>query len=757
MSPVPSWLDPAVAALTRAPGRGALIVSDGPLTDADAEVLAESAGLPLVIVDARLAGLLPDGVMRAALPDELGGLDGLPDPEFCADAVGEGEGARQTLEALSAAWRGDAPDDLDVELDDLGAFDDPDEVAPDEAPRSGSLAVDPVRRAAVLGRLLAAAGDLSPRLVLLRDPGRADASSLAALRLVLAGGNGAGTAWIIEGPLAEGPVSRLLAPIRRAGADERFEGPVIAEVSPPAGEDASPNPAGRGTATELLAMLQSGGLPYPEEALVGPTLHAYRGQAPRATLQDLEGLLHAGRARVEGGWVVTDDHGAPGPGPLRRGDARALLDALDDAPTERGAGGALRAALATAAGLGSASEFAAAAATELLERGDALGALRCLEGVPLSDPELALLAARARLEVGDPATAQRLVRDAILADRASVGTRDALHLLGGRLAALAGDDAAATKHLEASELPEAALLLGQLHEQAGRYHEGAAAAAEAARAFEGNGDPLGAARAFAQRARCIAGAGKAPRALQELKHAMKRTPDPDDPRAGALDVRIAMGFIFREAGDREKARQALGLAARRAHLHALADREAGARLSLARYFLEALPVRGAERGEALSAGREAAEGAIQLARGIGRADLEAQAESLLGELAWRSEDWTGAADALEREQELWTQAGNLVEVVDVALRRGQLASRREDWQGAFEAANAAQTQAQRRRLTSKLAQAQMLRAEALEHLDRRSEALSALQEAQRIYGSLGEAFAAQAGAAERRAQQLISG
>ena len=88
---------------------------------------------------------------------------------------------------------------------------------------------------------------------------------------------------------------------------------------------------------------------------------------------------------------------------------------------------------------------------------------------------------------------------------------------------------------------------------------------------------------------------------------------------------------------------------------------------------------------------------------------------------------------------------------------GQLASRKDDWQGAFDAANAALTQASRKRLTAKLAQAHMLRGDALQHLERKEEALQSLQEAQRLFGSLGDGFAAQAGAAERRAQQLVSG
>ncbi|MCO4769492.1 MAG: hypothetical protein KDA24_05630 [Deltaproteobacteria bacterium] len=771
MSDLPQWLRPAADVLKHAVSRGVLLVSDGGVAEDDARTLASSANLELVVVDARIYGLLPDGVVRGALRDELGGATGSPDEGFCVDALGDGDAALATWEMIQSGWAPAIPAvDEFVELDD--SIDDEDDV---HAPPPAVPTDDAGRRVEALARILAAAGDLSPRLVLVRSADHADATSLAAVRSVLASGRGAGTAWLLEGPIEESSaLGRLLAPVLRAASDDRFDGPRHASITGGSTEDESPRPPGRGTAAELLAMLQAGGVPIPEALLGGQALATYRGQSPRATFQDLEGLLHTERGSVTDGWVVTDSHGAPGSGPLMRADARALHACLDaEEFAAHPAAPILRAGLALAADSPSAADDAVAAGRLLLGRGDALGAQRWLDRAASwlggsTTPELSLLRARASREVGDARTATRIAREAILSGSGDDAVVAELHLEAGRVAVSEGDDKTASRHLQAaaslgaaegnlSLAGEAHLALAGLLESHGQYREGAAAAAEAAKAFEHARDTISAARAFAARAVCIAGAGKAPRALQELKHAMKRTPDADDPRPGALDVRIALGLIFREAGDREKARQALALAAKRAHTHALADREAVARLNLARFYLEALPVRGAERGEALSAGREAAEESIQLARGVGRPDLEAESEALLGELAWRSEAWARAAEALSREQELWTQAGNAVRVIDVALRRGQLASRQEDWQGAFEAANAALNQAQRKRLNLKLAQAYMLRGDALHRLERKDEALQSLQEAQRIFGSLGEEYAAQAGAAERRAQQLVAG
>ena len=774
MSDLPQWLEPAANALNNAAKRGALILSDGPLSSDYALLLSDAAGLKLVTIDARVYGLLPDGVLRGALRDELGGAHGEPDEAFCIDAIGEGEAAINNWEAVRSRWESNDPDHFELPLSEfdesLTSLDDLEAPAPPNRPGA-----DVSRRVETLARIMIGACDVAPRLVILRSADFADSISVAALCSALASGRGAGVCWLVEGPIEEGsPLERILAPIARSAEDDRFEGPNMVSIAVPAAEDNSPNPPGRGTAAELLALLQAGGIALPEDILGGQALSAYRGQSPRASYQDLEGLLHTGRATASDGWVAVDSYGSPDPGPLARADARALHLAVEGSKhAHESFGLTLLAALALAAQLPNASSQVVNAARELLDRGDALGAKRWLDQAAsilggARGEGLALLRARTARALGDSQTASRLAREAILLGRAAGSELAELHAEAGHLAVLEGDDKSAQSHFELAihlategETPVIAgrshLSLAELHERAGRYHPGAASAAEAAKTFEHIGDTISAAQAFAMRAICIAGAGLAPRALKELKHAMKRTPDPEDPRPGALDVRIAMGLIFREAGDRDKARQALGLAARRAKLHGLADREAIARLNLARFHLEALPVRGAERGEALSAGREAAEAAIQRSRGAGRPDLEAEAEALLGELAWRSEDWDGARTALGREQELWNQSGNTVRVVDVLLRRGQLASRRDDWQGAFDAANTALTQAQRKRLTDKQARAYMIRGDALQKLERKDEALQSFQEAQRIFGSLGESYQGQAGAAERRAQQLVAG
>lgn len=766
MTSTPQWLEPAHRAFAAAKDRGMLVFTTAPLSDEAIDALASAAGMEAVTVDARVHGLFADGVVRAALRDELGGIGGVPDASFALDALGGGDAARRTWSDLHAAWTAseDPEPPLEFDLDD--SLDEP-----VEAVRPAGI--DPDRRVEALARLLVAAGDLAPRLVVLRHPTSADATSLAAVRSALASGRGAGTAWVIEGPIDDtSPIARILSPVDRAASDERFDGPRVARVTPPSHEADSPRPPGRGTAAELLAMLQTAGCALPEELLSSEALSTHRGQAPRASFQDLEGLLHTERARIDAGWIVVDRHGVPEPGPLTRADARALGDALGDI-----GGGeetpAVRAALALAGEVSWAADEAADAGRALLARGDLLGARRWLDRAAswlrgALPPEIALLRARVAARLSDTRTATRIAREALLAGVDDARVEAELHLEAGRIALIEGDDKVAQEHLgSAAEIAkdvdaldiagEAHLALAALHDQHGRYRESAAAAADAAKAFGAMGDQLSAARAFAARAVAIAGAGQPPRALQELKHAMKRTPDPDDPRPGALDVRIAMGQIFRDAGDRDKARQALALASKRAHAHCLADREATARLGLARFYLEAIPVRGAERGEALSGGREAAEAAIQLARGAGRPDLEAEAEALLGELAWRGEDWSGASEALDRELALWTQAGNVGRIVDVALRRGQVAARQEDWDAAFASANTALTQAQRKRLNARLAHAHVQRAEALQHLDRKDEALNSLQEAQRLFGSLGEEYAAQAGAAERRARQLVAG
>ena len=178
---------------------------------------------------------------------------------------------------------------------------------------------------------------------------------------------------------------------------------------------------------------------------------------------------------------------------------------------------------------------------------------------------------------------------------------------------------------------------------------------------------------------------------------------------------------------------------------------------LGRFFLEGLPVQGPERGEALREARAATEAALSMARGCGRADLEAAAEGLLGELSWRGEDWAGALASLGRQQVLWAGVGRADREVDVAIRRSQLAGRRGAWDDAFKAANDALMLATRRRLAERSGHAQMARGEALAALDRKDEALASFTEAHRVFSSLGAQTEAHAAAAERRARALVAG
>lgn len=760
MTDLPTWLDPASRWLAR--DRGALLLASSRVPEDAAREAAGSADLELVTVDAAVAGLLPFGVVRSAAADFLGGVGGSPDDGFCADAIGSGSGALVSWRALTAGWVGQPiTDDLSISLsgDEMAA--------PPPAADTSVVDVELVRR------VLAAVGETSPRLVHVRNAARLDGGSLAALRAMLAGGAHAGIVWLLDGPIpTDDPVHRALEPAIRAAQDQRFEGPGFATVTPPA-PDASDAPSlpGRGSAVELLALLQAGGVPILEQMIGSASLAAYRGRSARSSWQDLEGLLVSGRARVEGGLVLVDAHGKPDPGPLGRADARALRCALGDcvAPSDP-LFVALDPALALAGEAADAADASLAAGRAALRSGDAIAARRWLDAtVGLRgrvSAEVALLRSEACRRLSEPESARRIAREAL--DSAQGLESIELHLEVGLASQALGDEKSALAYLEragtrggeagAFAVAGAAwIALAELHQSGGRHGPGAKAAAEAARSFEQGGDSLSAAQAFATRAMCIAGAGQADRAIKELKLAMERTPDPDDPRPGALDVRIAMGMIFRDSGSRDKARQVLGLAVKRATAHAIADRGAIARLNLARFFLEGIPTRGPGRGEALASGRESAEIAVQQARSLGRADLEAEAEALLGELSWRSEDWEGAAAALAAEETLWSSIGQQARVIDVALRRGRLAVRRERWDEALLAAGTAMNQAQRRRMQDRLAQAHLLRAEALEKMDRGDEALASLQEAQRIYGSLGEAFAAQAGAAERRARALIAG
>ncbi len=710
---------------------------------------AGERGIEILEIDGATAGLVPGGTARALAPEFLG--DG-GDEAFCRDAVGAGEGARDAWDRVRSG--------------SSGAVDDPDFEA--------TLRSD----AEALARVLEAAGELGPRLVILRRAESLDDASARALRSLLLGGPAIGWAVALAGA-DEGPATALVVALAEVCDDPRL--PVAALMDVPAGKpkkaDPTPeadgagdgadapedgaSPAPEGSAGELLAILSAAPVPVPADAVGSAALAAYRGRPPRGAWEDLQGLIAAKEANLPGGAVRLRKR-RPSAGVVRRADARALRDAVaevlgEDDPTR----GRLLARLAAAGGGPDAARYAVEAAEDALNRGEAEAAERLLLSAG-PGAGAALLRARAARLRDDPASAQRHAEAAVdageglpaLFEVATAAWRSGrtgpaqarFEVLAGEAEARGAQDVLGT----------ARFAQGCILEEEGDWVAAAKTHGDAAKAFDAAGDDIQAARAFARRAVAMAKAGAPDRAVRELRLAMERAPDLDDPRPAALDVRILVGVVFREAGSRDKARQALGMAAEKARLHAAPDREAEARLLAARFHLEAMPVRGAERGEAMRDGREAAEAAILLARGAGLGAVEAEAEAVLGELAWRSEDWDGAAASLDRQAVLWERARRPAKEVDVAIRRGRLAGRREDWETAFKAGVAALTLASKRRLKEQAAQAQLLRGEALENMDRASEALEAFAEAQRVYVSLGEGFEAQARAAEQRARQAIA-
>jgi tetratricopeptide (TPR) repeat protein len=168
-----------------------------------------------------------------------------------------------------------------------------------------------------------------------------------------------------------------------------------------------------------------------------------------------------------------------------------------------------------------------------------------------------------------------------------------------------------------------------------------------------------------------------------------------------------------------------------------------------------MPAQGAGRGEALRDSRQAAEAVLTIARTLADHPLEASAEGILGELSYRAEDWDGALSSLSRQEQLWKDSGRIGEQVDVALRRARVAARCERWEDSLSAADSALALASRRRLHELAAQAQLLRGETLQSLAKGADALAAFSEAERLYSSLGPAFANQAAAASERARQAV--
>lgn len=726
------WSEALSAYLAVLSERGGLAVTEGPLGPDDIEALREVAAqarAEFVEVHAAGAGAVPGGVCRAAAAPWLGAGARLADAAFCEDAVGDGRGARQALERLEAGFvRETLPDDGQGERPWL-------------------------RSAEVLARVLAEAGDVEPHLLLVREASNTDALSLHAFRSLLSGRGGAGWALVLEGPL-EGAAASLAAAIRRSADDDRVPSAWFAQVDPVGGtEDAGSLPK-QGSAVELLDLLSASPVPVPSALAGSETLSRYRGCAPRAGWVDLQGVLDSGKAALVGGFLRVQgwEHTGEG-GPVERADARALADAVVECLPGRAPGRSRLLAALQAAGGEVAPELAMEAAEAALAEGDGVGAAVLL--TDRSDLAARRLRARGLRLCGDPAGARS----------AAEGTQDGVLLLETARASLdLGRVRTAKKALDAAaavgpELVTAAarLMTARLQEEDGEAVAAAASLAESAKAFEHGGQPIEAARAFARRALAMSKAGAAERALKELRLAMARAQDPDDPHDAALEVRCTIGLVFREAGHRDKARQALAMAADKAQAAAAPDRETEARLMLGRFFLEGLPVQGAERGEMLRDARGATEAALSLARGCGRADLEASAESLLGELSWRSEDWAGALASLGRQQALWAEVGRADKEVDVAIRRSQLAGRRGAWDEAFKAANDALMLATRRRLAERSGHAQMARGEALAALDRKDEALASFSEANRIFSSLGAATEGHAAAAERRARALVAG
>jgi tetratricopeptide (TPR) repeat protein len=736
----------------------------GPLASTALRELAESESFEFLELDARVPAMLSGGALRALL--RTGGAAELE--SLAAEAVGRAAGARAAWQRVQDRWGAGT---ASASAESLPLHPDEDVAAAAEAE--------------VLARLLLARAELAPQCAVLRSPDSMDAGSARALRALLASGRGKGWLLVLDGAPSTGSwAGRLLAAVERSAADARLDGPLVVRLAAPAEEADAPAMPKRGTAVELLDLLASAAMPLPEAVVGAPSLAAYRGMAPRAGWLDLRSLLDAGRVaseegwlRVIGGWSHTGaDPGADG-GSLPRADARALraavaevLDSFDPTRTY------IDAALAAAGGSPDAAEAARAWGARCLARGDGPGARDWLARAAAGGSggaALALARARAARLCGNPEEARSLAdagasrAESEPSEAAALRLEAALALLdlGRSPAALkqldacdeAAASAASSASVETTGIPAAAAFVrASLLESQGDAVGAATALASAARACEQAGDAHGAARAFARRAVCMGKAGAGDRAMKELKLAMERVPDADDPHPAALDVRVSIGLVMRDAGSRDKAKQALAMAADTASRHASPVREAEARVVLARFLLEGLPLRGPERGEALRDGREAAESALRVARGLGRADLEAEAETILGELSWRSEDWAGARVSLERQQLLWSAAARADKEVDAILRRSRLDSRRGDHESAFSAANQALQLALRKRFHEQSAHAQVARGEALESLKRGEDALSAYAEAQRLFSALGEAGRAAAGAAEERARKLVA-
>lgn len=741
MSNTPDLTALAETTVANATRRGALLLLEGPLRDSSAlREVAERAGLTFVEVSAPAWSLHPDGCARACAAEWLGTPGGpVREPGFCTDAVGDSVGATSAWEDLLERWSGGTPDELPAPPDD-----------------------QPWRRTTeVLARVLAEVGQVSARFALVRDAAEMDEGSLRVLRVLLTDKEGAGWVIALQGAGSREDVASLGAAL------ERSEGGGVGRAAlPEGGEEERLGLPKRGSAVELLDVLSSAPGALPVDIVGAASLAAYRGGAPRAGWLDLQGLIDAGRASVDGpmlrligDWSPSTDEDSH----VARADRRALRVAVAEVLPDSPLGDQVQAGLALAGEATDSADVASSAGRVALARGELAAADRWLERA--GDGESAALRARAARQRGDAEQARDIAVSA-LSSVHPAEVRASLELEAGLACDAAGRTASVKRHLESAvaaaddaDAPlvgaAARLALGRHLEEAGEFAPAAKVLGAAAQATERVGLGPETARALAHRAVCMGKAGAGPRAMKELGLARERAADADDPSPASHDMRILMGMVFRDSGSRDNARKALALAADKAAEHCDSLREGDARLLLARFFLEAIPIQGKERGEALRDGRAAAEAVVRLARGMGRADLEAEGEALLGELAYRSEDFPTALASLERQAALWASAGRANREVDVAIRRSRLAGRTEDWDASFTSANKALTLATRRRLPEQAAQAQLARADALEHLDRSGEALAALAEAQRLYTSLGDSFSSQAAAADKRAQQLV--
>jgi len=754
------WIIDAAATLDGCADRGAVLVVDdvrGGSFEDDLRDAASERQLEFGSVDAKVVGLQPAGVLRVGVEQFLDPTSQSAHPEageLIRDALGQGVGAAAAWTRVTRRWAGQ----------DVGG----DQADPNSRPW--------LAEAAVLGRILTGIGEAEPRLLLVRNADYLDEASARALRTLLAGGTAAGWAVILEGPLLAGsPAEQLVTALQRQTDDERFEGCRVMCLEGPSGDgEEAPALPQRGSSVELLDILAAASVPLPAAVVGSTALSVYRGCSPRSSWVDLDGLLHCKRAELVGSLLLvtgSEDDDEPLT-QVQAADCRALLDGLcevlgEDEPLRA----PLRAVLAARGAAPDAWQAAMDAGAAALSRGDAGTARQLLDDAAsragaAAPPELFLLRARARISCADPEAALRCADEGIAHCKPGEKIAAALHNAAGAAAELNDQYKKARLNFDtACELIDgendtwdaAAAHAGTARQLSASDDFVAAAAAygEEARVLEKAGLPNATARALARRAVCMAQAGATEQAIKELHRAAERLSGGKNPSSSVLESQMLMGRVFRFAGKRDQAKKALSMAADAASLHAATDIEGQARLGLARLFLEGMPAQGAGRGEALRDGREAAEAVLTIARALGDQPLEAEAEGILGELSYRAEDWDGALSSLARQEQLWKDSGRISEQVDVALRRARVASRCERWDDSLGAADSALALASRRRLHELAAQAQLLRGETLQSLDKRADALAAFSEAERLYSSLGSAFTNQSAAAAERARQAV--